>query len=245
MERFSAEGIVLKAGVTGESDRIIYVLTAARGVIRAFAKGARGTKSKLHAGTAQFAHCDFVFSEKNGVYNVYEASQKTLFYELSLDLKKLTLAQYFCEVLLREVPEASPEPEYLRLLLNSLYVMCKDKKPVQAVKAVFELRMTAISGYSPALVACDTCGTFETNLMYFDTFTGKLYCENCGTLTGAIRLPLSVISAMRHIVFSSPEKIFSFEMSQDGYHLLSGVTERYLKHCFQHSFRLLDFYYSV
>ncbi len=245
MERFSADGIVLKTGVTGEADRLVYILTADRGVIRAFAKGARSAKSRLHAATSQFSYCEFVFSENKGVYNVRDAAQKTQFYELSLDLQKLALAQYFCEILLRETPEATSEPEFLRLFLNALYVLCKNKKPVQAVKAVFELRMTALSGYAPSLVACDVCGAFETPQMYFDCLSGKLYCDRCGGSAGAVGLPLAAVSAMRHIVFSAPEKIFSFELSPEICAMLSGVTERYLKNCFQHTFHLLDFFYSV
>lgn len=245
MEKFTTDGIVLKTSVTGESDRIVYILTAERGVIRAFAKGARSPKSRLHAGTAQFVYGSFSFSEKNGVFNVRETMEQQTFFSLSLDLKKLTLAQYFCEVLLRVTPDGDSDPEYLRLMLNALYVLSREKKTPEAVKAVFELRLTAMAGYSPSLIACDTCGAFQTPGMYFHCETGKLYCERCGEQTGAVKLPLSVISAMRHIVFSSSKKIFSFEMSHDGLLLLSKITETYEKNCFQQKFRLLEFYYAV
>ena len=43
MEKFTVDGIVIKSSVTGEADRIVWVLTRNRGIIRAFAKGARGT----------------------------------------------------------------------------------------------------------------------------------------------------------------------------------------------------------
>ena len=70
MEKFTVDGVVIKTSVTGEADRIVWVLTRDRGIIRAFAKGARGTKSRLHGGTSLFCYCEFTFSEKNNVYNI-------------------------------------------------------------------------------------------------------------------------------------------------------------------------------
>ncbi len=64
MEKFTVDGLVIRVSATGESDRIVWVLTRSRGLIRAFAKGARGTKSKLHGGTSLFTYCDFSFYEK-------------------------------------------------------------------------------------------------------------------------------------------------------------------------------------
>ena len=245
MEIFTVDGVVLKTGVTGESDRIVYVLTADRGQIRAFAKGARGPKSRLHAATEQFSYCTFTFYEKNGVFNVREAVMKESFFGLRLELKKLTLAQYFCEILLRVIQENVSEPEFLRLALNAFYLLANDKKEFGIVKSVFELRVVSLSGYAPALVCCDVCGAYETPEMFFDVSSGKLFCSQCGKHAEASMLPVSVISAMRHIIFSPPEKIFAFELSPASAELLSRTTEKYLSNRFQYHFKLLSYYYSV
>lgn len=245
METFTVDGVVLKTSVTGEADRIVHVLTANRGLVRAFAKGARGPKSRLHANTEQFSYCAFTFSEKNGVFNVREAVQKASFFDLRTDLKKLTLSQYFCETLLRIVPEETAEPEFLRLSLNAFYLLANDKKPLPAVKAVFELRAAALAGYAPALICCDECGEYETAEMYFDLSAGKLYCSRCGNAAEALLLPLSVISAMRHIVFSPPERIFAFELSEPSLSILANVTERYAAGRFQYRSKTLPYYYAI
>ena len=59
MEKFNADGLVIRVQATGETTRIVWVLTAEHGVIRAFAKGARGAKSKLQSATSLFAYCRF------------------------------------------------------------------------------------------------------------------------------------------------------------------------------------------
>ena len=183
MEKFNTDGIVIKTSVTGESDLIVFVLTRTRGIIRAFAKGARGMKNKLHAGSSLFAYCDFTVTEKNEVYHINEAAVKDIFFGLRGDIARLTLAQYFCEVLLKTLPDGEADEEYLNLTLRSLYYLSGETKPILQIKAVFELRMAAVSGYAPPVHACADCGAFQTDMMFFNCLTGELFCDRCGSLT--------------------------------------------------------------
>lgn len=245
MEKFTVDGIVIKTSVTGESDRIVWVLTRDRGIIRAFAKGARGTKSRMHPGTSLFAYCSFFVSEKNGVYNINEADVKEIFFDLRKSMETLTLAQYFCEVILKITPEKCDEEIYLRLLLNSLHFLCKGKKHELLIKSVFELRLACASGYMPSLVACDNCGEFATDIMGFDSVSGKLYCSRCGNFSVIASLPLSVVSAMRHICFSEFSAVFSFELPDEMLKLLNKMTETYLKNAIGQDFNLLKYYSDI
>lgn len=241
MDRFTEDGLVIKTSPTGESDLIVWVLTRTKGIIRAFAKGARGTKSRLHGGASLFAYCSFTFAEKNKVYHISEAEVKEIFFDLRGSLEKLAAAQYFCEVALKTVPGDAGDEFYLRLMLNSLYFLCKSEKPWQQIKAVFELRLAAETGYMPSLVACADCAVYQTDVMYFDVSEGQLYCADCGKTRNIPVLPAAVIAAMRHIVFSSFEKMYSFELTEELYPVLSRITERYLSACTRQTFRTLDF----
>lgn len=245
MEKFTVDGIVIKTSVTGEADRIVWVLTRDKGIIRAFAKGARGTKNRLHSGTSLFAYGSFLFYEKNGTYNVNETDVKEVFFDLRKSMETLTLAQYFCEVILKTVPERCEEEIYLRLLLNSLYFLCKSEKNELLIKSVFELRLCCIAGYMPALVGCDTCGEYSTDVMYFDCLNGNLYCEKCGKILSAPAVSISVISAMRHICFSEFGKIFSFELSSDMTVILNRLTEKYLGNVTGQEYNLLKFFRDI
>ena len=244
MNRFETDGVVLKTSVTGEADLVVFVLTRERGVIRAFAKGARSTKSRLHAGVASFVFGTFGFREKNGVYHIDDAAPQEVFFALRTDLQKLSLAQYFCEILLRVVTDTESDPMFLRLFLNSLHLLCADKKPALMVKAIFELRIAVLSGYAPDLVACADCGAFETPQMEFDPLNGVLYCDNCAK-SSSLLVDLGVISAMRHIVFADFSELFRFRLVDSLLPVLNRLTERYLEHCFGHRFRLLDFFYQT
>lgn len=242
MEKFTVDGIVVKTSVTGEADRIVWVLTRNKGIIRAFAKGARGTKNRLHSGTSLFAYGSFLFYEKNGTYNVNEADVREVFFDLRKSMETLTLAQYFCEVILKNVPEKCEEEIYLRLLLNSLHFLCKSEKNELLIKSVFELRLSCISGYMPSLVACDACTEYATDVMYFDCLSGTLYCDKCGKNMSVPAVPLAVISAMRHICFSDFGKIFSFELSYEMLIILNRLTEKYLINVTGQEYNLLKFF---
>lgn len=241
MEKFTVDGIVIRTSVTGEADRIIWVLTRNRGILRAFAKGARGTKSRLHGGTSLFAYCDFSFSEKNNVYHINETEIKEVFFDLRKSMETLALAQYFCEVVSKTIPENCDEEIYLRLLLNSLHFLCKSEKHELLIKSVFELRLISAAGYMPSLIGCSNCGEYITENMYFDCASGELFCSECGKGLMIPNVSGAVISAMRHICFSDFSKIFSFELPDELLVRLNKLTESYLKSALGQDFKLLDF----
>ena len=245
MEKFTVDGVVIKTSVTGEADRIVWVLTRDRGVIRAFAKGARGTKSRLHGGTSLFCYCDFTFSEKNNVYNINEAQIKEVFFDLRRSMEVLTLAQYFCEVIIKCVPDKCEEEIYLRLLLNSFHFLCKSEKHHLLIKSVFELRLSCIAGYMPSLIACDNCSEYETETMFFNCADGRLFCNSCGRGMAIPEVSVSVISAMRHICFSDFSKIFSFELNENSCKPLNRLTESYLKAVLGQDFSLLRYFEDI
>lgn len=241
MNIFTTDGIVIKVASTGESTRIVWVLTFDRGIIKAFADGAKNMKSKLHAGTSVYTYGLFSFSEKKGIFSIKEVQVKEVFFDLRNDLATLSLAQYFCEILLECVPHGKAEDEYLRLTLNSLFFLCKKSKPLLQIKSVFELRVASVSGYMPSLIACDRCGKYETDTMFFDLTKGLLYCEDCGDAMNMMREPLSVISALRFICFSEFDRIFSFELSAPMLEKLNFLTEIYIKNALQKNFRTLEY----
>lgn len=244
MEKFNADGLVIRVQTTGETTRIITVLTAEHGVIRAFAKGARGAKSKLQSATSLFAYCRFSFVRSKESFIVSEADIKEIFFDLRNSLEALALAQYFCDAAARTIPDDGTGDEYLRLLLNCLHFLCRQNKDRRLLKAIFELRIAVLAGYMPAIVACDSCGTFESDVMYFDALRGRLLCDKC-TQTEGTALPLSVIAAMRHIVFAPFDRLFAFTLSDPLQDLLEQCVQTYFLSVTQQKFNTLDYYRSV
>ncbi len=242
MNTFTTDGLVLSVRHTGESDRIVTVLTRDFGVVRAFAKAACRPKSKLHAGTQTFCFSDFSFSENKETYRVTEAAPKELFYHLNDRLAALTLAQYFGQLACELVFDDDKNPEFLRLVLNSLYFLCTREKSDAWIKAVTELRFCSLSGYAPELNACAKCGKTDADRFFFHPSEGVLYCQDCNHSFVGLPLDSTVLGAMRHIVYSNFEQIYSFPLSAESCKKLSLICEKYILCQTERSYTSLDFY---
>lgn len=235
------KGLVIKEQTIGESDRLVTLLTADFGLVKAFVRRAKQLKSRLNSATTLFAYCDFSLYKSKDAFVVDDAAPIEVFFNLRQDIDRLTLAQYFAQLAYELSAEEQPQEELLRLILNSLHLLCKGEKSISQIKAVFEFRALCLGGYMPSVLACDNCGTYETPLMYFDTMEGKIYCENCPK-AGAVPVPKNVITAVRFICLTEPTKIFSFSLSAENISLLESIAEKYTVSRIQRRLSALEFY---
>ena len=242
MVKITAPGLVIREQNIGEADKLITVLTAKHGLVRAFSRGAKKTKSKKLAATSLLSYADFTFTKTRDAFSVEEALIKEVFFELRNDVQKMALAQYFCELAYEFCEEDFESDEILRLFLNALWLLKENKKSPPFIKAVTEMRLMSLSGYMPDLVACEKCGAYETEYMYFATESGKLYCKNCVTDSFCECISFSVVTAMRYVSLSDFEKIFSFSLSDEALTAFSRITEDYLLNKTQRKFKTLEFY---
>lgn len=239
------DGLIIKEQNTGESDRLITIITRDYGLIRAFVRGAKNIKSKNLSSTQLLCYSHFTLYRTKDSYVVNNAESIEVFFDLRKDIERLSLALYFSEVSAELSPEEDNAQECLRLLLNSLYLLCKGKRNPLLIKAALELRLLSASGYMPDLLACSNCGEFESDIMYFNISKGSLLCHKCKGQEQETKLSQGVVSAMRYIIYSEFEKVFNFNLSDEGAKELSSVCERYLMTQTQRRYNTLDFYYSV
>lgn len=241
----NTDGLILKEQNIGEADKLVTVLTRHDGLIRAFVRGAKSFKNRKNSATGMFCYSKLSFYKGKDSYIINEATPIETFFGIRSDLERITLAQYFSELLLTLVQEGEESAEYLRLTLNSLNFLAKGQMPCEQVKAITELRLMCIAGFMPNLIACERCGEYETDTMYFDIEHGLLYCENCVSREALIPLDIGLIRGLRHIAFSDFEKIYSFKMEENALSDLSFITERYLLSHLHRSFTTLDFYKDI
>lgn len=242
MVKITAPGLVVREQNIGEADKLITVLTAKHGLVRAFSRGAKKTKSKKLAATSLLSYADFTFAKSREAFSVEEALVKEVFFELRSDVQKMSLAQYFCELAYEFCEEDFESEEILRLFLNALWLLKENKKSPEFIKAVTELRLMSLSGYMPDLVVCENCGEYETEYMYFDYESGKLYCKSCVPKYYCECISASVVTAMRYVSLSDFEKIFSFSLKEDALERFCKLTEAYLLNKTQRKFKTLEFY---
>lgn len=237
----STKGLVIREQTIGESDRLVTLLTADWGLVRAFVRGAKQMKNRLASSTSLFAYSEFSLYRGKDAFVIDNASPIEVFFDLRFDIIRLSLAQYFAQLAYELGEEEQPSSEMLSILLNSLHLLCNSSKDLRLIKSAVEFRLLSLGGYMPSILACAKCSVYETDLMYFDTLDGLIYCENCG-VAGAIPCPKNVITAIRFICLTEPKKIFSFNLSEDNLNLLSDISEKYLLSRIQKKLPTLIFY---
>ncbi len=243
--RFTVEGLVIKEMDVGESDRLVTLFTRENGIIKAFASGAKNIKSKKGTATSLLTYSSFTILNKKGTLRIYEATPEASFFTMGTDIEILTLSQYFCELALLFGEDNNPNEELLRLILNSLHFLTKEKRYPPLIKAITELRIASLCGYMPNLIACKNCGKFEDNIIYFTLSDGSLFCSECKPQNENIIINKTVLSALRHIVFSEFKNLYSFEIPEKDADLLSLVTEKYITLQTDFNFSALQFYNSI
>lgn len=243
--RLNTDGLVIREQNIGEADRRVTLLTRDYGIVHAFARGARRIKSNTLTATQLLSYSRFSIFQGRESYIIDEAEPIEVFFSLRGDMENLSLALYFAQLMAELAPELDEAAPYLRLILNALHLLASGKRPALQLKAIFELRLLSIAGYMPNLIACETCGSFESDPMFFNVGHGSLYCAGCRPKAAHDTLSMGVVTAMRHIVFSDFDKVFRFTLPNDSVRQLAGISERYLLAQTQRGFQTLDFYHQV
>ena len=242
--KFKTNGLIIKEQIIREQDKLVTVLTASHGVIRAFVRRAKNIKSPKCASTGLLCYSELSMFENKGTYSIDEAKSIEMFMGLRKDVANMSLAQYFCELCMDLCPKELESSEFLRLILNALHLLSNNKKEPLLIKACVEMRLMQLCGYMPDLVMCDCCGEYESPVMTFIPKTGKLFCESCARQNGALGItaPISVITALRHTIYADFSKLFSFSLSEDSLRLLNLITESYLSSVTEKDFMTLQFF---
>lgn len=258
--QYSIDGLVVRETEAGENDKRITLLTAERGKITVSAKGARSLKSKYMNAIGLFTYGNYEITERAGFSWLGGASVTEPFYPIRDDIDRLALASYVVDVAGELSGAEEPAEELLRLTLNTLYAIANDIKPHMQIKAVYELRAMAMSGYMPMLDGCGLCGKERAELIYLDIMNGMLKCDECihrlnssreitvsedGATVILVPLNYSALSAARYITEAPLSKVMSFTLEEEPLKMLSKMSETYLLHHLEKNFSSLDFYNSV
>lgn len=242
----TVRGLVLRVTPYKDTDAILTLLTEDQGKLSVKARGLRRKNSPLVAPCQLLAYGEFTLFSYRGMYTVNEAHSIELFQGLHKDIVDLSLGTYFAQVADVVSQEDAPGGELLSLVLNCLYAITATKTPHLQIKAVFEMRCAAISGYMPDLSGCYQCGNEIPQ--YLDISQGILECSTCRDLSSdGIRIPVdgSLLAAMRYICTCHPKRLLSFQTGEETIKRLSQLTESYLCTQLERGFSALDFYKSL
>lgn len=254
-------GLVLRETAATENAKYITLLTAERGRISVLVRGSTKFRSRFTSATQIFCCSEFTLYEKGGKYTLNEVSLIDNYFYICEDFNKMTLGTYVLNAVEYVSAEEQPEPEMLRLALNTLWALTHKKaQDPRLIKGAFEMRLAAISGFAPNLVCCQSCGhAVGEDDLFLNVMEGIMLCRTCSDShqketfvenerpvdrmnTAQIILPLSPASvlAMQHAIYAEMGRLFSFALAPERIAEFSSACEKYFENHADHHFAVLD-----
>jgi DNA repair protein RecO (recombination protein O) len=171
------QGVVLRTYKLGEADRIVVLLTAGRGKVRAVAKGVRRTKSRLGGRLEPLSHLRLLLYEGRGELDIVSQAETIDHWRpLHEDLTGLTDGLALVEATEQVAQEGQPSTALYRMLVGALRTLAERPSPL--VVAGFYLKLLSLDGSQPMLDSCARCGS-EAELVSFDLVEGGALCRSC------------------------------------------------------------------
>ncbi|MBN2261129.1 MAG: DNA repair protein RecO [Clostridiales bacterium] len=199
---FETEGIVLKKRKLNDSDVFLTLLTKKLGKVQVFVKGANNPKNSLNKGSHPFVYADFsIRGEKN--YSLSNVETKDTFYNFRENLKTLSYASYFVDIVDHVINEDESNFELFQLLIESLMILNKTTGYEEKLKLYFEFKALKALGYAPLVNQCMICSKKE-NFNKFSVTSGGVICKECSKKhPSAIDLHPMVIKLMQFTLSSN------------------------------------------
>lgn len=172
------QGMVLEAAPAGEYDRRVVLLTAERGKITAFARGARRQNSLLLAGTVPFSFGRFRLYEGRSAYTLVGAEISNYFDSLKTNFEGAYYGFYFCEFAEYYSQENLDGTDVLNLIYAALLSLQHSEHDKRLVRCAFEVRLMVLQGEFPQDVVADESLRLGTRQAFYHMIhapVGKLF----------------------------------------------------------------------
>ena len=179
MSLYRDTGVVLRTYKLGEADRIVVILTAEHGKVRAVAKGVRKTKSRFGGRLEPLNHVSLLLYEGRELDIVSQADMIDTPAPLLADLDLLTQGLALLEAVDQVAMDREPAPALYRMLVGALRTL--EERPSPLVVPAFYWKLLVAEGVRPELDACVGCGEREpvVALVAFDMAEGGVLCRSC------------------------------------------------------------------
>jgi DNA repair protein RecO (recombination protein O) len=146
--RYSSEAIVLARRNYSEADRILTVVSQHYGKLVLMAKGVRKPISRKRGSIEVFSKIKFS-AARGRIFDIVTEVEMLRFYkDIRNDLKKVSLAYYFIEVVDKIIQQEEKNGEIFTLLNDYLSKLESEKK-LKKLKDEFVRRILIISGFWP------------------------------------------------------------------------------------------------
>ncbi|MBR5536181.1 MAG: DNA repair protein RecO [Clostridia bacterium] len=224
-EPLKIKGIVVNAANWGDNDKMLTALTKEKGVITIAAKGVKSLKNKNAPSAAPLCYSDFVLKKSGDAYSLVSADVIESFYALREDVINLSYGVYFAQLAAFSVGRDNFAEDEIRLLLNSLYMLCKYPERRDVLKCAFELKLCEYAGFAPYMESC-SCGEEG---VYFDVSSGEMVCPIHRTEHSRKLSPYAV-KVFQYVQNADLKETLTFDVDTSISNEVSLLTEEFLSH---------------
>jgi DNA repair protein RecO (recombination protein O) len=224
------QAVVVRTHKLGEADRIVVLLTAEHGKVRAIAKGVRKTKSRFGGRLEPLTHVSLLLYQGRELDIVSQAETIDPTRPLMDDLDRLTQGLALLEAVDRLTPDREPVPDLYRMLVGALRTLAT--RPSELVVPAFFWKVLASEGLRPELDRCVRCGT-DGPLVAFDLDEGGTLCRTCRQ---GVPLSPDALALLRQILGGELNAALAAERSP-AHHEVAVLATRAMEHHLERGLR--------
>ena len=188
---YHCEALTLKKFPMGEADLLVTLYTREYGKVRAIARGARRSTSKLVGHLEPLTEVKLSLSHGRDLDYINQAQVLSGFASLKGNLGAITKGLYVAELVDGFGSEANPNQPLYRLAIDTLQAIEADPDSDLPLR-FFELHLLQVSGLMPELYLCVECRDSLTPGSHrFSPDLGGTLCLDCNPSDARLR-PLSL-----------------------------------------------------
>ncbi|WP_213818414.1 DNA repair protein RecO [Garciella nitratireducens] len=247
MQLFKTSGIVIRQVNFGESNKMVTVLTRDKGKIQAVARGARKTKNSLMPATQLFCYSNFIFYQGKSMIYINQVELREAFYNLRVNLEKLTYASYLLELVNTITQENEKEEKIFLLLAHTLKHMAYSSDiNDDLITLAFQIKLIAMSGYAPHLNDCVSCGNPLSEKIKMSAKMGGILCPQCFHFdTFAMGLNQEARKVLLFLLYQPLYKLIELTISKETIKKLLRIMNTYISICLEKPFHSLNFLKTI
>lgn len=192
-ELYRDVGVVLRTYKLRESDRIVVIMTAENGKVRAVAKGVRKTKSKFGARLEPMSHVRLLLYRGRELDIVSQAESVESLAPLLSSLDRASQGIAAIEAVDQLALERQPNLRLYQMAVGVLRTIAERPAPLNV--PAFYWKLLAAEGLEPQLAVCSRCGEAEpaAQLVAFDLDEGGVLCRACRSGTAISPAALGIM----------------------------------------------------
>jgi DNA repair protein RecO (recombination protein O) len=212
---YRTEGLVLKKVPFGEADLMLTLYTREAGKLRAVAKGARRSRSKLVGHFEPLTLTGLSLARGRNLDIVTQAQAVENFAQIKSNLRALSKGLYVAELVEGFGSEEHPNLALYELTLETLEAIGQDPDRDLPLR-YFELRLLQASGFMPELYQCVECQKpLIPERHRFSPNGGGALCLDCAPADITVRpLSLRALKVLRLLHRSRLAELPRLQMNQ-------------------------------